>query len=332
MTVLSIIIPVYKVEKFVEATIQSIISQRQDVFEYEVIVVDDGTPDNSLNIVERYADRLPLIVIRQENMGLSSARNTGLKHAKGNYVWFVDSDDTLHPEAFENLHRVLGENDAEIYSFGLLTRHEGKDDLKPINTLYTKTPEKYINHIFTGNQLHRIIGTGIVQKNIFKRSFLDYYNLFFLMGIYHEDLEFLARAFFFAKKIFVTDIPLYVYLQRESGSIMTTKNERNLDSGIKILESFIQFRDQYAKTFFEKSIVNDRICGRAISLLSLNDSFIKGYSTYMKSRKGKIRIIGIKAGLSSLNIMTKGKLIRLCALIFIPRLLPRIRRGNFRGF
>ena len=327
---LSIIIPIYNVEKYVGATLESIVNQNQDVLDYEVIIVNDGTQDNSMQVVETFINRLPITIIHQDNKGLSGARNTGLRKAKGDYVWFVDSDDTLHEDAFRNVYKMLVENDAEIYTFGLLSVHEGKNDTKLMQTLYTKTPEKYINRISSGNQLHRIVGIGIAQKNIFKRSFLDCNNLRFLEGIYHEDLEFLARAYFLAKRVYVTNTPMYVYLLRESGSIMTTRNERHLASGMKIIESFTQFRDQKAKNSFEKSLMNDRICGRVLNLLSLDDSQVEGYSAYMKSRKGKVRWMGIKAGLSSLDIMTKGKLVRLCLLILAPSILPLIRRKSNR--
>ena len=323
---LSIIIPVYNVEKYVGATLQSILDQRQDVLDYEVIIVDDGTADNSMQVVESYINKLPLTVIHQENKGLSGARNAGFRKAKGDYVWFVDSDDTLPPKSFELVYKMLYKNDAEIFTFGLFSVREGMDSLQPMQTIFTKTPEKYIGHIFSGKQLHGIIGTGLAQKNIFERTFLDKYNLSFLEGLYHEDMEFLARAFFFAKRIYVTDTPLYIYLLRNSGSIMATRNERHLASEIKIIESFVKFRNQFAKSSFEKSLINDRICSMALKLLSLDDSLVKGYSTYMASRKREVRWIGIKAAISSLNIMTKGKMLRINLLVFAPYLLPRIRK------
>lgn len=93
---LSIIIPIYKVEKYIEQCLYSIYDQKIDEFLFEVIAVNDGTPDNSMNIVKKYANKHKnLHVLNYENQGLSIARNLGLKKASGDYVWFVDSDDWL---------------------------------------------------------------------------------------------------------------------------------------------------------------------------------------------------------------------------------------------
>lgn len=94
---LSIIIPIYNVEEFIEECLNSIILQVSESFPIEIIVVNDGTPDNSMTIVNRIQTRIPNLfrIINQENQGLSMARNNGLRVAKGEYVWFVDSDDYL---------------------------------------------------------------------------------------------------------------------------------------------------------------------------------------------------------------------------------------------
>ena len=91
--ILSIIIPVYKVEKYVRKTLESVFSENFSDNEVEVIVVNDGTPDRSMDIVNEFVSHKSLRIINQENQGLSGARNTGIKAAKGKYVWFVDSDD-----------------------------------------------------------------------------------------------------------------------------------------------------------------------------------------------------------------------------------------------
>ena len=116
---LSIIIPVYKVERYIKATLQSVFNQNIDTTSYEVIVINDGTPDDSMSIVTEFSKKHEnLFIISQANQGLSCARNAGLKRAKGDYVWFVDSDDTIVDNAIA-MFSSLTKMQADIYVFGL---------------------------------------------------------------------------------------------------------------------------------------------------------------------------------------------------------------------
>ena len=107
---LSIVMPMYNVEKYIDKCIQSCIQQPpfQLSKDYEIVCVDDGSPDNSGTIADGYSLNNPgLRVVIQDNQGLSEARNTGLSHAKGDYVWFVDSDDWIEPDALKNIFPYL---------------------------------------------------------------------------------------------------------------------------------------------------------------------------------------------------------------------------------
>ncbi len=118
MSKISIIIPVYKVEAFLGACLDSVLAQTYK--DWEAICINDGSPDNCPKILEEYAARDSRIkVIHQENKGLSVARNTGLKSATGEYVLFLDSDDVLHPQALEICAHLADENQAEMVSFAL---------------------------------------------------------------------------------------------------------------------------------------------------------------------------------------------------------------------
>lgn len=94
---LSIVIPVYNVEKYVSECLDSCLEQNIDITDYEIIIVNDGSTDNSANLINLYAKQSNIIIINQENLGLSAARNAGMKIAKGEYIWFVDSDDWIEP-------------------------------------------------------------------------------------------------------------------------------------------------------------------------------------------------------------------------------------------
>lgn len=113
MPKISVIVPVYKTEKTVERCLQSII--RQTFHDIEIIVVDDGSPDNAITIVGRLAEQDPRIkIIHQKNQGLGAARNTGIKNAEGSYIACVDSDDYIHEQMLEKMYNALIDNKADI--------------------------------------------------------------------------------------------------------------------------------------------------------------------------------------------------------------------------
>ena len=112
---LSIIIPVYKVEKYIRDTLQSIYRQQYDENLFEVIVINDGTPDDSMRIVAEFTNKhANLHIINQKNQGLSCARNAGLKIAQGEYVWFVDSDDTVTEESIGKVIECIERSKADV--------------------------------------------------------------------------------------------------------------------------------------------------------------------------------------------------------------------------
>ena len=111
---LSYIVPVYKVEKYLEECVESVLDQSMD--DYELILVDDGSPDNCPAMCDAYAEKYPekIRVVHKQNGGLASARNAGLRVAKGDYIFFLDSDDIIHPRLLEIQVNALIENNASV--------------------------------------------------------------------------------------------------------------------------------------------------------------------------------------------------------------------------
>ena len=122
----SIIIPVYNVEKYIDGCLKSVMNQTYK--DYEVIVVNDGTKDNSMDIVKKYDVK----VIEQKNQGLSAARNTGVKHAKGDYLIFLDSDDSWNKDLLKELSKSI-KNNPDVVRFQIQETYENSDDVKPFN-------------------------------------------------------------------------------------------------------------------------------------------------------------------------------------------------------
>jgi len=215
--ILSIIIPIYNVEKYIDRCLQSILPQTL-TNNIEIIVVNDGTPDKSMNIVSKYAETYSISIINQQNQGLSMARNNGLKVAHGEYIWFVDSDDTLLPGSIDKIIKVLNSHvGIDVIATVLLQQKEsdGTSALEYTPDFSVNTGREYM---FRGNHL------GASQRYIIRKKFLLDNNLFFMPNVYHEDGEFGHKMMYLAKTVYVMPDPVYCYLLRSSGSIMSTRN------------------------------------------------------------------------------------------------------------
>ena len=221
--ILSIIIPVYNVEKYVEKCIRSCENQDIPKENYEVIVVNDGSPDGSLAIVERLANEFSNIkVINQENKGLSMARNTGLEAAQGEYVWFVDSDDWIEENCLKEMTEKLID-DIDILQIQCKRAYEDGTTRIPA--------QKFLDGIHSGKEMTEQGGLADpAQFSILRFEFLKVNDFKFFQGIYHEDSELKSRMVYTAKKIAFHKPPVYYYLKRDSDSIMAVpKPKRSSD-------------------------------------------------------------------------------------------------------
>lgn len=236
---LSIVIPVYNVEKYIHNTLQSIYEQNADSSTYEVIVVNDGTPDNSMEIVHEYAkNHSNLHVIDQKNEGLSCARNAGFNVAKGDYVWFMDSDDSLVEDSLLYLNKYLHIYDnIEIYAFDMYMINELTKE-KSVQKYVLKRNHEYLyDSISKGVELSRKCHIAPVQRFVFSTKFLHDNKLYFYPNIYHEDLEFMTHALLYAKKVLILKKCIFYYLVRTSGSIMSNYNIKRTQDKELILKN-----------------------------------------------------------------------------------------------
>lgn len=237
----SIIIPMYRVEKYIEKCIKSCISQNNITLgdDYEIICVDDGSPDKSASIAESFEKRYNgLRVVHQENQGLSGARNTGMSFAQGEYVWFVDSDDWIEPDALKNIFPYL------------------KDSLDLLEIQYQNVYEDgRIENGDSGCGIYNVVSGrsatlcgGVhtpAQFSIFRTEFLKNKNLLFERGIFHEDVDFKVRALLLAEKVTSTPAVCYDYLQRTSGSITSTFKLKNGTDMLYVLKRHYNFVQSY---------------------------------------------------------------------------------------
>lgn len=230
---LSIIIPVYNVEKYVEKCLRSCAEQDLPSDEYEIIVVNDGTKDSSLEIVERVAkDYSNIAIISQENAGLSAARNKGLSIAKGDYIWFVDSDDWIEKNCLQKIIRKCFEDRLDV--LGICAANV-------VNESYVRRFENKESKTISGKMLllkHK--PQVCVPFSIYRTEFLNKNKLNFYVGIFHEDSEFTPRAYYLAKKIaFINDI--YYFVNQNPNSITRTFNTKRPFDTLKVNISLNKF-------------------------------------------------------------------------------------------
>ena len=220
---ISVIVPIYNVEKYLNRCIESIVNQTYK--NLEIILVDDGSPDNCPQICDQWKEKDNRIkVIHKENGGLSDARNAGLDIAQGEYIAFVDSDDYIHVRMYETLINVLLEKDCDIVQcdFSKVTdgQHINDDPLDYKIKEYNVKEALY--SLINENPLKQVVWNKLYKKYIFD-------TLKFEVGKLNEDDFFTYQAFDKCKKICSINVSLYYYLVRNT-SIMGEKfNIRRLD-------------------------------------------------------------------------------------------------------
>ncbi len=246
--ILSIVIPVYNVEDYIEKCLISCSSQDIPKSDYELIVVNDGSPDKCLEICERLLPSIEnMTIVSQENKGLSGARNTGLKHAKGNYIWFVDSDDWVENNCLGGIISSIKVNQSDVFWLG----HDVVSNDKVIDAFVPNKLEQSIS----GEEffINHLEGLFYIWKFIYKREFLLNNNLTFYEGILYEDLEFTPRALNVAKSCFTLPTIYYHYLMRD-GSIINNFKVKNLENRFFIFDRLINFMEigEVSKGFSQK--------------------------------------------------------------------------------
>lgn len=277
--ILSIIIPVYNVEKYIKQCLDSIFNQHVDNNLFEVIIVNDGTPDDSMFIATPIVERMGnATIINQENQGLSAARNAGLKRAKGEYVWFVDSDDFLLENALCDVFDVIKNQKVDVISSVLRTLDEssGRTGLDFKKMKPVKSGKDYL---FKGYK------TGAIQRFVFSRDFLERENLQFMVGVYHEDDDFGHRMMYLAKTVTILDRPVYCYLLRSSGSIMSTRKIKMNYDLVKIYFFLLDFCEKKVEKKDEwrfKAEIFGRLTNTVLfsRRILYTDDFIEYYNEY----------------------------------------------------
>lgn len=216
--ILSIIIPVYNVEKYVEKCIRSCETQDIPSSEYELICINDGSKDNSLAIIEELAREFSNItVISQPNGGLSSARNTGMKHAKGDYYFFLDSDDWIAKNSLGKIVNKLQSEQPDILCIS--AANVLGEETSPRHSFPSEEP-------ISGREAQKRGGIDACAPFLItKAEHFRKYDLKFYEGIFHEDSELTPKLVYLAQKVSFTNDIIY-YVRQTPGSITRSVNPK----------------------------------------------------------------------------------------------------------
>lgn len=209
----------YNVEKYIDKCLCSCFAQDISKDLYEIIVVNDGSPDNSRDIALKYSEQYAnMKVIDRPNGGLSAARNTGIDHAVGDYIMFLDSDDWIETNCLGKIFEQLEKEQPDILSICAANVIEGK----PIRRFSHEGKSS-----LTGIEVMKMRMSPCAPFSITRRGLLNEKNLRFYEGIYHEDSEFTPRLYYYAKKVSFTNTIIY-YVYQNPKSITRTPNPKRV--------------------------------------------------------------------------------------------------------
>ena len=277
MPEISVIVPVYKVEKFIHRCIDSILCQ--SFRNFELILVDDGSPDDCGVICDRYAAEDNRIhVIHQKNGGLSAARNTGIDYVMNNssshWLAFVDSDDWVHPDFLQVLYSVAEKTLCKISACGFFrTEGEALPGNQDFSVMSMSADDYYCGEIHDGV-------TAVAWNKLYHRSLFK--KLRYPIGKLHEDEFTTYLAVYNAKKIGVTPARLYAYYQNPAGIMRSDWNPRRMH----VLEAFEQ------QIGFAKEENNSRLLKKIAEqyIYSVYEHLNKAEVIYQKELRKKLRM------------------------------------------
>lgn len=276
----SIVVPVYNVEPYVERCIESIASQKYP--NIECIIVDDVGKDRSIEIVNSYVARYGghvkfKIITHSYNKGLSVARNSGLDIAKGKYIWFVDSDDYIVQDAVSRLVSCAQKSKSDIIYFDVWDFYTGGKDRIAVNTGNESSNPGSLELLFEKKR-------WAVQFRFYSLPFLRRYSLRFLEGAVFEDQEFNFRAYYFANQhIFYLKDRLYNYLHRGNGSIMSSKwSRKKTESVFSVSQSLFEFFSEDHKKG-KHQVVIEKLISYNLRNLFFSCGYYKQYEEFLFS-------------------------------------------------
>lgn len=247
MVEISVIIPVYNVEDYLGQCLDSICNQTFE--DIEIICVNDGSKDNSLEILEEYAGNDNRIsIVNQHNQGLAAARNSGLKHASGEYVYFIDSDDYLELDALERLYCNIKSNDSDMALFKFKTFDDFQNVHKrgvefKIDKIFGDID--YDNFAFTYRDVKRHVMNSAFSAclKLYRREFIK--DVSFPVGLNFEDVPVHVKLMIEAERLSFVPEFFYNYRSNPDSILNSSANGFDIFKVIDMVEDYLRETGHY---------------------------------------------------------------------------------------
>lgn len=283
---LSIVVPIFNVEAYLPKCIDSLLHQDLCEEEYEIILVDDGSPDNCSAICDEYASKHANIrVIHRKNGGLSAARNSGIEVANGKYVQFVDSDDYLEPNVLKILVEKMEADNLDVLRFNYQNVNENYDVFEPNKV--SKPFVDYRDEVCDGlTFLNERLGFACYAVQfLIKKDFIGKDQLCFKEGIHFEDTEWTPRILLQAHRVTSVSFMVYNYYVRIGSITKSTTKEKKLKSLNDKMDLLNSIR-QKADDVKDNRWFNGMIAQMVVSIIgTIGDEFYSERKSYLDSLK-----------------------------------------------
>lgn len=284
-TLLSIIVPMYNVEQYIGSCLDSLLNQGFEDNSYEIIIINDGSTDNSLKIVEDFANRYTNIrIMTQKNAGQSAARNTGLKMAVGDFICFVDADDFLVKDKLASLVQIAQNNKVEILTYNIL----GGTYADILRKIGENSTCEHISEVQDGIEyIAKYNYNNGPWYYLIKRSFIEKIGLCFIEGRKCEDGIFTMNLLLESHRILHVNIPVYCYIIRDNSTVTNTNSEhlkKMIQDFIFAVFSLTEIIEKY-RTSMNKECLQRCICRRDSYILFLLVRLMKAKVSYKEIKK-----------------------------------------------
>lgn len=286
----SIIVPVYNVEKYLEKCLESII--KQTYLNLEILIIDDGSTDNSLSICNQYRDMDQRVcVIHKKNGGLSDARNVGIKNSTGKYICFVDSDDYIEKDYVKTMYQQIKKNKADICCCGKIIESPKKRYCVNSGSDFVVNSKEALKFYLLKNEIDNSAVDKLYRKELFE-------GIEFPVGRYYEDIGTIYKVFLKADRIVHVKDPLYHYVMREGSISHEEYSDKQIDSFYMTKEAVICIENtypelkEYADAYYALEIVSTvrRIyhqCGTKVANIkygNIIDEYQKNYEIFIRNQ------------------------------------------------
>lgn len=271
----SLIIPAYNVEKYIKKCLDSVLNQTYN--DYEIIIINDGSTDNTSKLLESYKSSKKIKIINQENKGLSNARNTGVSNAKGDYILFIDSDDFIEKELLEILNKTIKDEDLIRFQIRIL------DETNKIIKEYKEETFNNLNGIEAFNKLSKYNLVELAVCYAYKKDTFLKNNYKFEEKTYHEDFGLIPYIIISSKKVTSINYIGYNYLQRKNSIMNNTDYEKEIKKSNDVLKHYKNLI-KWAQNIKGDLTIYKSFIANSVILKSLNLKE-KDYKNYIKKLK-----------------------------------------------